>query len=277
MEATHVGSIPTRLVAVQQKAIPNPCGGAKIFPAFVTDYDAPKTLQTAISWANRGGRGATVEVPNDPIPSLRVVEMEIRMEGGRAWKVVTPQGWYVDLREDVLVDHLYMHKSISVHPEGGWVLEGPFLWVKNGTQMRMVLIDSPRHRQILAYTKQKAIAIKAKKISPKSLVAGGVYIKGCVGATDLKVCLGCVRYQGVLYYAITSLWDWKTPDAWRAHHNIQRHTSQLFSSNNNWCSLIKAPSYTYHLCGLTLPKGYRPRGVSLWEGKEIPLDQVEWL
>jgi len=55
--------------------------------------------------------------------------------------------------------------------EGG-ILRGSFVWGMNGTQMRIVLVDSPLHKEFLDGTLLKGL----KKISNKDLKVGHIYV-----------------------------------------------------------------------------------------------------
>lgn len=130
---------------------------------FVVDADNPKTRQTATGWA--GSKKATfTDKPNDPINELEVVSLERRAEGGRAWKVLIDGTYYVDLREDVLLDCLRHGPGVK---KG--MLKGPFVWCGVGTQMKLVRVGSTLYGVVLAASKRKA----AKDV--KKFEVGGVY------------------------------------------------------------------------------------------------------
>lgn len=150
----------------------------EVRPAFVTD--AAKSQGVALRWAQDGsqhwvngkrvtreGAGRIVSVPNKPFSQLQLVNLERREEGGRAYKVVTEDGYLVDLREDVLFDVL----MTSGAAEGG-VLRGAFVWGMNSTQMRIVLVGSPLHGECVEGTQLKTL----KKIPNKDLKIGHVYV-----------------------------------------------------------------------------------------------------
>lgn len=190
------GQIPTSLTVVLKTAVEydTPAGKIKAQAAFVTDTATESSLEVAKTWANRNP-GATdspriVTIPNDPILGLRILDLDVRCEGGRAWKVLTPEGWYVDLREDVILDIIRARTLIETHLDGGFYVAGPFRWVKFGTQMRLALMDSDLYREIEVSNKLK----NTTKIGIRDLVPGEVYL----GRKQDKalVFVGHVRFKG---------------------------------------------------------------------------------
>ena len=125
--------------------------------AFVTDPAYPKSLEKAKEWAKwwGGPEPEVIRVPGVEVPWVEVVSCESRGEGGRAWKVMTPEGWYVDLREDVFFDVFF--KGDFTKGENGIVFPGPFRWVRNVTQVRLALVDSDLYREIEAKAKKGGV------------------------------------------------------------------------------------------------------------------------
>lgn len=123
----------------------------EVTPAFVADADNEKTINTGMNWASGRctkwnpvtkcgevvGTVQKLKRENQPISGIRVVSLEVRGEGGRAYKVVTPDGFYFDLREDVLLDTM-LTKGI----QPGGLLAGEYLWARVGTEMKLVRIGS---------------------------------------------------------------------------------------------------------------------------------------
>ena len=278
---TAKGSIPKDLVVVLRDTVPyeTPVGTITACAAFVTDAASKTALDTAKDWADGyRGAGATktpmiVTCPNAPIPHLRVVNLEERGEGGRAWKVLTPENWYVDFREDVFLDVLKAKCTMVTHPNGGLLIQGPFKWVKYGTQMRLALINSDLYREIEAY--EAAIkSPKPKKI--KNLIVGGIY------TTDPRfkdtvypvVFLGNVRYAGEKFLAFLA--PGNTLLCWT--QGLQEHFDALVTfSPQPQCFLQRNHSLVEQIGTVTLPAS-RKR----WRYMDVfwnPLDssQVEWL
>lgn len=88
---------------------------------FVVDADNPNTRKTATEWA--GPHAVFTDKTNDPIEEVEVVSLVLRGNGGRAWKVLIDGTFYVDLREDVMLDALRHGMGVK---KG--MLKGPFQW-----------------------------------------------------------------------------------------------------------------------------------------------------
>jgi hypothetical protein len=142
----------------------------KVKPAFAIDADSKTALETARRW---GGKHCVEKtLPNDHIPAVGIVTLEIRQEGGRAYKVaIQPSGLgetvYVDLREDVLLDCL-LHQGVR---SGGWIT-GPFVWGRLNSQLRLVRVGSSLYDAM----KDAEARQNTKTIGPKDWVVGGVYL-----------------------------------------------------------------------------------------------------
>lgn len=152
---------------VEIKTSFNKTGSAHVRPAFAQNAEAKSN--TALRWAGTN-LAHTLEVPNNPITTLELYDIERRSEGGRAWKVGIPlkkgaARLLVDLREDVLLDVILMGKAAK------GILQGPFIWAINGSQMRLVRVGSTLHKSIELAEKRQA----AKPIPPAAWVFGGVY------------------------------------------------------------------------------------------------------
>ena len=154
--------------------------------AFYTNASSPSDV--AERWAEFRNNG-TPKIPaqerdNAPIPQLKLVGLDLRNEGGRAWKVLTPENHLVDLREDVFLDVLF---ETGVPADG--TLQGPFRWVVYGSQVRLAIMGSALYREL----EQAGKLRKSPKIKDSELVKGGVYHG--INSADLKVFLGYTRYK----------------------------------------------------------------------------------
>ncbi|OHD15476.1 MAG: hypothetical protein A2Y38_17490 [Spirochaetes bacterium GWB1_59_5] len=155
-------------------------------PAFpVSDEAGGKTVETAKRWA--AGRDSTsadiTSVENLPRSGYRLVGAEQRDEGGRAWKVITPEGFLVDLREDVFLPMLLRDGL----PPGG-LIPAEFQWGQMGSQLRLLEVPSDLHGQFETADQRKvrqaqtaqaqAEAAKGKqrkRLKASELELGGVY------------------------------------------------------------------------------------------------------
>lgn len=83
-----------------------------------------------------------------------------RARGKSTYKIATPEGYYVDLREDVLLEAL-----INEGAQAGGFLSGEYIWLSRGSQMKLIRKDSHLHK-----------AQDAEELDPKTLEIGGVYV-----------------------------------------------------------------------------------------------------
>ena len=162
----------------------------EVLPAFITDSNNKKSIETGKKWAVGcysphiytydpvtkthttvpnpvpPKEAMTDTVANDPISRVKVVSLEERGKGGRAYKVVLPRGYYVDMREDVMLDTM---KTEGISP-GGY-LNGRFIWARIGGQMKLVREGSSLHDKLIESTK----VVEAPNLSKKDKVVGGIY------------------------------------------------------------------------------------------------------
>jgi len=151
----------------------------EVTPAYPVDPDGRSDRrENATRWAERGqwpprpaaeGGAEEAWARNEPIPTIRVVNLDVRSEGGRAYKVVLPVGpgnLYVDLREDVFLDAM-LAKGVAP----GGTLTGPFVWVVVGSQTKLVRVGSALHDRVLVAHARSV----AKTLAAGALEPGGVY------------------------------------------------------------------------------------------------------
>lgn len=143
-------------------------------PAFAVDSASKDGRKTAAQWSmgwDKMDLAQPTELDNAPISSVEVLTLEKRREGGRAYKVrlrgVVDDTYYVDLREDVLLDAL-----LAGGAKKGGLLSGPFVWGRYETQLRLVRIGSTLYEAMTAASKRKA----TPDLSPADYVVGGVYL-----------------------------------------------------------------------------------------------------
>ncbi len=137
-----------------------------VFYTFPADNSDKKMLERAEKWATLYDKDVSFDVINNaPIQNVNLLSLEERGNGGRAYKVIIGD-YYVDLREDVLMDVLL---QTGVAPGG--VLQGEFIWSKQGAQMKLIRVGSELHRLISEYDSKKDI----KPIDKNDLEVGGVY------------------------------------------------------------------------------------------------------
>lgn len=147
-------------------------------PAFPVDPESKSSIETAERWATgwrHNGVATKVESENSPIKSVQLLTIEVRDEGGRAYKVrldgvgdgMGGNSLYVDMREDVVLDALLVNGV-----KKGGTLAGPFVWGRFQSQLRLVRVGSSLHKAML----DAASRMAEKIVSPKDYVVGGVYL-----------------------------------------------------------------------------------------------------
>lgn len=160
---------------------------AEIKPSFICDKDSKTAHETAKNWASGYGRTRPYnheDRPNEPWEGLKVWDLEVRGNGGRAYKVITPDGLYLDLREDTFLEAM-MTYGIGV----GGELPGQYVFAMMASQMRLVRVGSDLHTALVNTTDRKKIAV----IGARELKVGGVYRDK---AGNVEVFCGHVRENG---------------------------------------------------------------------------------
>jgi hypothetical protein len=132
-------------------------------------------METGRNWAKEGYWDGSKHVKspvkeitrkNDPIKGIKIVSLEIRSEGGRAYKVITPDDYYFDVREDVLMDAM-----IEAGISKGGIMNGSYVWAKVGSAMKLVRVGSLLHDALIAATADRTL----KKLKYGELQVGHVY------------------------------------------------------------------------------------------------------
>ena len=192
MSKVVIGSIPKKIsyVSSEEKEVAIGCEWdidwtenenavktvkTKVLPTFPADTSDAKMVQKAISWATSGyfnssaghvdRKHTILERNNEPIKNVKVLSLEQRGNNGRAYKALI-DNFYVDLREDVLMDTL-----LQVGVEPGGILKGNYIWAKIGSNMKLVRVDSELHKLILEFESKKQL----KAIKKNDLEVGGIY------------------------------------------------------------------------------------------------------
>ena len=124
-----------------------------------------KSLDAAIKWT--GLEKPKIDVlDNVPVQSVRVINLEERGNGGRAYKVLVNEKYYVDMREDVVLDTM-----INFGVDKGAILKGQYVWGKYGSNMKLLRVGSSQHKEF-----SKGVDVsELPTIEPKDLIVGGVY------------------------------------------------------------------------------------------------------
>lgn len=134
--------------------------GAKegVCASYAVDSTNIKRLESARTWGgqrdywNKTAPGQYTEttVPNTGF-ELRILHLEYRGNGGRAYKVVDQWHRMFDLREDALIETI---SSVGILPGG--VLPGMFLWSLQGSEMKLIREGSSLHLELLEKSSEEA-------------------------------------------------------------------------------------------------------------------------
>lgn len=133
----------------------------KVTETFPVEYG--KKLDTAIKWTGLK-KPKQIELLNSPIKKVRICNLEERGNGGRAYKVLINETYYVDMREDVVLETI-----INCGISKGGILQGEYVWVKYGANMKLVRIGSGLHKTFENGTNLNTLA------EIKTFEIGGIY------------------------------------------------------------------------------------------------------
>lgn len=128
--------------------------GIKVSPTYVVDANNKKTHESAERWAKQEyyEQGKSKKHPhteeerdNKPTSNVRLVNLEFRGNGGRAYKVVVDGRFYFDLREDVLLDCI-----LNAGIDKGGLIKAEFLFMVVNAEMKLVRVGSLLHEKMIA-------------------------------------------------------------------------------------------------------------------------------
>ena len=142
-------------------------------PTFFFDNASVKAKASAEVWASHHlpsiPRVQAQVRPNTPMDNLWLDNLETRMEGGRAYKVINKDDMtYFDVREDQMLQAILKHGI-----QAGGKIGGEWIFAMNGSQCKCFLVDSKEYQEVLA---REAIKPKVMvKVSAKDLKVGEIY------------------------------------------------------------------------------------------------------
>ena len=124
-----------------------------VTPTFPFNPESKTAPETAERWAEyglswderRAGKKPImtfVTRNNDPF-SVTIIDLVVRSEGGRAYKVIDDEGRLFDMREDQLLEAL---RHVGISPGGR--IPGHFVWGLLGSQMRMIFVGGEFHAKM---------------------------------------------------------------------------------------------------------------------------------
>lgn len=211
-----------RVVYISPITVSEPTSGRSYFvsPAFYTPDGDEKRGVSALSWATglaEKHNAFVLEkvVPNEPLKTLILTGIEHRNEGGLAYKVVTPDGFYVDLRDEEFWHSFFAGNVDSKTGE----IHGDFVWVMNVTQIRLTYIGSPVYNKAKDSMREKAERKTRRVLSTGDLEIGKFYIPDLDYPEVGFFYLGRVRHRGVKKFA------WRSANFGDIYPNIVVTTS----------------------------------------------------
>lgn len=143
-----------------------------VTPAIVSEVGDEKAIKTAVGlaslwskkWNSKHNQEEVVaqvqllRKENQPIAGIKVIGLEDKGEGPRIYKVLTPDGFYFDISQDVLLETM---KTKGIEPEG--ILGGQFVWAMVGTEPKLVRVDSELFVALLEAGERSILASIPKK------------------------------------------------------------------------------------------------------------------
>jgi len=212
--------------------IGEPISTREVYPAFAVPAGKESWEKTAKRWTNSTRRHG--EVTPRPVTKknvgMRLVlcSLETRSEGGRAYKVVTEDDCYFDLREDVLLEAIL---SCGVVPGG--LLGGTYCWIVQGSQSKLVREGSALHAAFVKATGRRHL----EKLKTEDLVVGGIYSGKGAGR---KVYLGEVLVPGENGKKATRRFFWFVAPAYLDTHEKLLRAIQCHEQNRYYFKLSKS-------------------------------------
>jgi hypothetical protein len=305
------GYIPERVVFFAQKERVKTRGGRTLFvrPAYpVADQTVAKdgkTLKNAKAWAlgNWAYHETLAEkiksvkgtpVNNVPRDGYRILSAEQRGEGGRAWKVITPDGFLVDLREDVFLPILL---RLGLPASG--LIQAKLQWCQAGSQLRLEEVGSEQHSgytpaaKVAAERKERAVVQKERRAARKTigirdLVVGGVYQFWFWGSGEQRVYLGRARHGGKLKTVWMQLRRVGTAHSGKSPttNNGWFHRDWRLGTKENWghVVLLASGSSARERSGgdVTMPKDWQ-KSITHWQATDscraspVSASEIEWV
>lgn len=153
----------------------------QIKDTFPLNPESKTSPGTAKSWAKMYERKTpdwepTIETFDNTPREYTIISLDVRSEGGRAYKVIDSENRQFDFREDQLLEVLKL-KGIS---PGGKML-GEFVWGVAGSQVKLALVGGKLHTEMVKTLEKNKTLITSKKngtaVTPGKLVSGHVYKK----------------------------------------------------------------------------------------------------
>lgn len=162
-------AIPTTIFFASKPAVADTTLKGKsleVSPTYASDAENLKRVESAKDWAGNSlsiynPKSGKYERPKVAITGitennsgfkLQILSLEIRGQGGRAYKVIDQKNRLFDLREDTLLEVL---TNVGIEPDG--ILPGEYLWSLQGSEMKLIRFGSEIHKELLNNTENPEI------------------------------------------------------------------------------------------------------------------------
>lgn len=170
------GNLPDKIIFVCGTWINEDAEDDGLIEVYPVAKENKKRLESARNWAKgsyhhrqkkRTDKIEEIEFDNTKgFENIQVRNLEIRGEGGRAYKIIVDNKYLTDMREDELME-VITGPGIR---EGG-ILNGKFAFGTVGSQNKVMLIGGNVHTELQKYKEAKTL----KKIPIKELEFGALY------------------------------------------------------------------------------------------------------
>lgn len=276
-----------------------------VIDTFPYNPESKTAPETARRWADErwhatGYFEPKIEVLDNEPFKVTITDLDVRCEGGRAYKVVDGKSRRFDLREDQVLEVMRLRGILP-----GGQIPGTFVWGILGSQVRLTLVGGELHSQMVEESRKLAEAAAKRaageSITPGKLQTGHVYRKTVYGNDNFYVFVGRVTVLGAKkpLYAFVELEnteEWKPVDqSWKDTEIILFSTPKGFDEKvgetdvsafrtNKHCNFayvngtgddiveIEFEKRTGH------PRWHRPSGLYRWGASREEMDRCvkEW-
>lgn len=146
----------------------------EVRPTFTFNPESKTSPTTAKRWveANWYGRNKGVFEPITELNSglvLKITNLEVRSEGGRAYKVIDQFNRQHDLREDQLLECI---KREGIAPGGK--LGGQFVWGVDGSTLRLTLVGGDSYAKMVQGSIDASATASWNPLTLKTMIPGTV-------------------------------------------------------------------------------------------------------
>jgi hypothetical protein len=192
-----------------------------VHPTFFFDNASERQKEKAEVWASNRLAISSPRVqaqvrPNTPMNNLWLDNIEQRMEGGRAYKVINKDDMtYFDVREDQMLQAILKHGI-----QAGGKIGGEWVFAMNGTQCKCFLVDSKEYQEVLNRVAiAPAVMVKA---SYRNLKVGSIYCNS--NATEEFIYVGYLEDKVIVSYEQRDYRNWNRVTVPAVYKTKKKHT-----------------------------------------------------